>query len=81
MERTYIYLNMRRLYLLFLLDNCPWGNQKGVAIYGMTCDEFKQPENHWRCYDDFIAKICCDACNSVKRNVQGKWEDVKVCRT
>ncbi|XP_045201968.2 uncharacterized protein LOC123555384 [Mercenaria mercenaria] len=52
-------------------DNCPWGDQKGVAVYSMTCDDLKQPQNHWRCYDDFASKVCCAACNSIKRNVKG----------
>ncbi|KAL4218953.1 A disintegrin and metalloproteinase with thrombospondin motifs 14 [Mactra antiquata] len=52
-------------------DNCPWGDQKGVASYGLTCDEIRQPEHHWRCYDTFTSKVCCAACNSVLRNVTG----------
>jgi len=54
------------------VDNCPWGDQKGVATYGLTCSQISQPEHHWRCYDDFTARVCCAACNSARRNVTGR---------
>lgn len=55
----------------FFLDNCPWGDQKGVAAHGLTCNEFGQPEHTWRCYEDFTAKVCCATCNAAYTNRSG----------
>ncbi|XP_052790836.1 A disintegrin and metalloproteinase with thrombospondin motifs 19-like [Mya arenaria] len=52
-------------------DNCPWGDQKGVASYGMTCAQIAQPQHHWRCYDTFTQKVCCASCNAARRSVSG----------
>jgi len=54
-------------------DECPFGEQTApIANYdGMTCADVALPENQWRCYTTYVAKICCETCGRLRTNITG----------
>ncbi|XP_052781614.1 A disintegrin and metalloproteinase with thrombospondin motifs adt-1-like isoform X2 [Mya arenaria] len=56
-------------------DDCPWGddNISPFSVDGKPymCKDVTLPINNYLCYTDFVAKRCCDTCNSLKSNKTG----------
>ncbi|KAK3771509.1 hypothetical protein RRG08_016913 [Elysia crispata] len=48
------------------LDSCPQGDQPGIVLDGMTCEDIVRL-TPWACYDDFYRRKCCIACPGISK--------------